>query len=118
MTAIGKQPVSVFAVWQPMLPTDWSAPAAGVLSRMPDQRVRQYWDPNHLIATRIGADARPPQPEPECCEQSGVLWDLAAVYPPDAVWTDRMPPAVLINGPVVAIADDLRASVEKLLTSR
>ena len=114
MQQIGGQPVAVFAVWQPMLPTDWSAPTAGVLGRLPSRRVRQYWDPHHLIAKRMGADARAPQPTPDCCEQEGILWDLAAVYAPDAIWMDRMPPAVLLNGPVVSIAEDLRVSIQKL----
>jgi hypothetical protein len=98
-----------------MLPTDWTAPAGFVLRRMRDARVRQYWDPNHLVAQRIEADARAPQPEPECCQRHGILWDLAAVYAADASWTDRMPPAVLINGPVVEIADDV---AKKLRTVR
>lgn len=115
MKQIGNQPVAVFAVWQPMLPTDWSAPTAGVLARMPDPRVRQYWDPHHMIARRMGADARAPQPVPDCCDQAGILWDLAAVYGPDAIWTERMPVAALMNGPVVSIADDLAASVRTLL---
>jgi hypothetical protein len=103
--------VAVFTVWEPMLPTDWTSPTGFVLRRMRDGRVRQYWDPNHLIARRIESDARAPQPEPECCERNGVLWDLAAVYPADAAWTDRMPPAILINGPVVDVARDVAAKL-------
>jgi len=104
---IGDQPVAVLAVWEPMLPTDWTSPTGFVLRRMRDRRVRQYWDPNHLIARRMGIDARAPQPEPDCCERHGILWDLAAVYPPGAMWTDRMPAAVLINGPIVHIAAEI-----------
>ena len=95
-----------------MLPTDWSAPTAGVLARLSDSRVRQYWDPNHLVAKRMRDDARPPQPEPECCERNDILWDLAAVYGADARWTDRMPPAVFIDGPVVAVTDDMGQAIQ------
>jgi hypothetical protein len=56
-------------------------------------------------------DARAPQPEQECCVRGGVLWDLAAVYPEGLMWTDRMPPATLFNGPVVDIASELEAAV-------
>jgi hypothetical protein len=112
---VGEQPVTVFAMWQPMLPTDWSPPASLVLSRMADVRVRQFWDPNHLMAKRLAADAKPPQPEPDCCEQEGILWDLAVVYAPDAVWGQSLPTASFVNGPVVAAAEDLGAAVRKLL---
>jgi hypothetical protein len=115
---IGNRPVAVFAIWQPMLPTDWTSPTGSVLARMPDVRVRQYWDPNHLIAKRMGADARPPQPEPDCCEQEGILWDLAAVYPQDATWADRMPSATLVNGPVVAVAEDIATAVKTMLSGQ
>ena len=65
-----------------MLPTDWSAPASSVLTRLSDRRVQQHWDPNHVLATRMKNDARAPQPVQDCCVRSGILWDLAAVYPP------------------------------------
>jgi hypothetical protein len=111
---LGDQPVTVFAIWQPMLPTDWSAPTAGVLARLGDARVRQYWDPNHLVAKRIKDDARPPQPEPGCCERNGILWDLAAVYRADARWADRMPPALFIDGPVVAVTDGIGKVIQPM----
>jgi hypothetical protein len=98
-------PVRVFTVWQPMLATDLAPPITAVLGRVWDRRAQQYWDPERLIAKRMAADARAPQPEPDCCEKSGVLWDLAAVYPRGATWTDRLPAAVLFNGPVVDVAD-------------
>jgi hypothetical protein len=86
-----------------MLPTDWSAPSSSVLRRLSDARVRQYWDPNHVLATQMKKDARPPQPQQDCCVRSGILWDLAAVYPASALWSDRMPNASMFNGPVVDV---------------
>ena len=97
----------MFAVWQPMLPTDWAAPASSVLRRLSDGRVQQYWDPNHLLAAQMKKDAGGPQPEQDCCIRSGILWDLAAVYPPGSVWSDRMPTATLFNGPVVDVTDGI-----------
>lgn len=86
-----------------MLPTDWSAPSSSVLRRLSDGRVQQHWDPDHVLATRMKTDARPPQPEQDCCVRSGILWDLAAVYPAGAAWSDRMPTATVFNGPVVDV---------------
>jgi hypothetical protein len=101
----------VYAVWQPMLPTDWSAPSGSVLRRLSNERVRQYWDPNHVLATQMKKDARAPQPEQDCCVRSDILWDLAAVYPPGAVWSEQMPPAVVFNGPVVDVTDAIEEAL-------
>ena len=97
-----------------MLPTDWAAPASSVLRRLSDRRVQQYWDPNHLLATQMKKDARTPQPVQDCCIRSGILWDLAAVYPPGSTWSDRMPAATVFNGPVVDVTD----AIEEGLGSR
>jgi hypothetical protein len=107
--------VKLLAVWEPMLITDWGRPLTLVLGRLPDARVRQFWDGTHLVARQIRADARPPQPEPECCDDSGILWDMVAVYPKGAVWGDRLPPAVFVNGPVIDIEPSLRGKVAELL---
>ena len=106
-------PVTVFVVWEPILITDWSAPGPSALNRLTDPRVTQFWDPNHLVALRLAADARPPQPEPACCNRRGFLWDLAAVYPRQAVWDERLPSATLFNGPVV----DYESPIQDLITT-
>lgn len=94
-----------------MLPTDWAAPASSVLGRLSDRRVQQYWDPDHVLATQMKTDARAPQPVQECCVRSGILWDLAAVYPAGETWSDKLPPAVVFDGPVV----DVAAAIESAL---
>jgi hypothetical protein len=98
-------------VWEPILPTDFTAPTTSVLSRASDRRVQQYWDPDHVLAKQMAADARAPQPEQECCVRSGVLWDLAAVYPKGAQWEERMPTAIVFNGPVVDITEAIEAAL-------
>ena len=91
--------------------TDWSPPSTFALHRIPDTRARQYWDPNHVLAKKLAADKRKPQPDEECCQRDGILWDLAAVYPPGATWSDRLPPAVLFNGPVVDVKSEIESSL-------
>jgi hypothetical protein len=103
--------VRVFMVWEPILPTDFSAPTTSVLHRASDRRVQQHWDSEHVLADQMARDARPPQPKPDCCVRSGNLWDLAAVYPKGARWDDRMPTATFFNGPVVDVADSLEAAL-------
>jgi len=99
-------------VWEPILFTDFGAPVTSVLYRAPDRRVRQYWDPEHVLAKRMRADARSPQPEQDCCTRSGVLWDLVAVYPKGARWESQMPTAMVFNGPVV----NVEGAILKVLT--
>jgi hypothetical protein len=104
-------PVTVFAIWQPILPTDRVGPYRWALGLLPDRRVRQYWDPGHTVATRMAADARAPQPTHECCTQNDIIWDLVAVYPRGATWTDRLPAAVVFNGPVVDVASAIESAI-------
>ncbi len=92
--------VRVYVIWQPMLPTDWVRPTTGALARLSDPRAAQFWDRDHALAKQMGRDARPPQPEPECCLKKDILWDLAAIYPKGVTWSDRLPTAALFDGPV------------------
>jgi hypothetical protein len=81
------------------------------MSTLTDARVQQYWDPKHLVSDRLEADARPPQPDAECCRQRDMLWDVAAVYPAGVTWTERLPPAVVFNGPIIDVASAIEAAV-------
>jgi hypothetical protein len=94
--------VTVFAVWEPILPTDWIPPTTGALGRLSDRRVRQFWDREHILA-RVMAESRAGMPPPDCCERSGMLWDLIAVYPAGAEWGATLPRAAVFNGPVVRV---------------
>lgn len=105
--------VSVFVVWEPILPTDWTAPTSGVLGRLSDVRARQYWDEDHILAKRMAREARPPQPVQSCCDHEGLLWDLAAVYPKGALWTDTLPPASVFDGPVVDVAAKIESALSE-----
>ncbi len=89
------------------------APTTGVLRRIPDPRARHYWDEGKVLAAVMKRDARPPQPEPGCCESKGTLWDLAAVYPRGARWESTMPPAIVFDGPVVRVTDAIEAAMSK-----
>jgi hypothetical protein len=96
-----------------MLPTDWGAPGTSVLNRLNDRRVRQFWDPNRIIATVIKKAEGSGQVHPDCCVLKGFFWDLAAAYAPGSRWGDTMPEPLLLNGPVVENAKPLEAIVEK-----
>ena len=106
--------VSAFAVWEPILVTDWKKPGSTVARRITDARAKQFWDKEHFVAKQLATDARAPQAEPECCTRDGILWDLVAVYSPDAVWADTMPAATLFQGPVIYLEREIEAAIRKL----
>lgn len=80
------------------------------LKRLYDRRVRQFWDPKHLVAAAIKKSGAL---HPDCCERKGVLWDLTAAYAAGTRWGDALPEPVLLNGPVVDTVIDLDAAVAK-----
>jgi len=103
--------IRVFAVWEPILPTDYSSPGTGVLARLSDPRVAQYWDKDHLFAAQLehelAADAD--HPKPNCCTRNGIQWDQVAVYAQDARWDGQLPRAVFLDGPVVRAGEFSKA---------
>ena len=101
----------VLAVWEPILPSDWSRPTRPVLGRISDKRVIQFWDKDHLIARQLSAQLH--TKEPTCCRNSGTLWDLVALYPKGASWNPAEPS--YIDGPVYKIQAVLQSETSKLL---
>lgn len=103
--------IRVFAVWEPMLPTDWSRPGTPVLARLSDPRVIQVWDQDHLLAGLMEKGAA--GIHPACCRRKGVWWDVIAAYPPASKWTASAPAPELLNGTIVRTAPELEAQLEK-----
>jgi hypothetical protein len=82
----------VLVVWEPILPTDLRSPVQSTFGRIPDQRARQFWDPQHFVAQelrRIAAES-PGQPQPECCTNRGFFWDDAILYAPHPKWRQTL----------------------------
>lgn len=102
--------VTVFAVWEPVLLTDWSKPRSAVLARLGDARVRQFWDRNKIVANLMSKADSSSAIHPSCCNRNGTLWDLAAVYGPGAKWDEGLPAPSYIDGPVVDVAGALEAA--------
>ena len=40
-----------------------------------------------------------------------MFWDVAVVYPAGVTWTDRLPPALLFNGPIIDITVAIEAAI-------
>jgi hypothetical protein len=72
--------LTVLVVWEPILPSDWSRPTRPVMARIPDSRVIQFWDKDHLIAEQLSRQLRTKQPT--CCRRhrcarKKARWSLA-----------------------------------------
>jgi hypothetical protein len=104
--------VRVFVVWEPMLPTDWYRPTRPTLKRVSDSRAAQFWDKSHLIAAQLKLQLqRLHGNAPNCCDDGGHLWDMAAVYQPGVKWGDVAP--AYDDGPVYRIAPRLERKISE-----
>jgi len=106
--------VRVLVVWEPILATDWTPPGEVALARIPDKRVRQFWDPEHLVASALSEKAKqkPPEPPPACCVQKGYDWDQVILYPSGAHWNEA-PASAFWNGPVVRVVPGLEKAMNE-----
>lgn len=101
-------PLSVFVVWEPVLPTDWITPTSGVLARIRDPRAVQFWDPDRRLSAKIIETRADPPP-------GGVVWDVVAVFPKGTRWENAFPSPVFQGYPVINAAEDLRKSLPAVL---
>jgi hypothetical protein len=99
--------VRVFAVWEPVLATDWPSPSAAVLGRLSDPRATQFWDKHRLISHSMGEHDR-----------HSLVWDYVAVYPTGAVWEESPPPALYHGDPVVQVTEAARAAIAQALAGK
>jgi hypothetical protein len=94
--------ITVFVIWEPVLPTDLAAPSTMTLKRIADARASQYWDKEHLVSKSIG-------------EKDGVIWDYVAVYEQGKQWDKAPPEPTYSNAPVIHALDETREAIKKLL---
>lgn len=104
LTQFARKPLRVFVVWEPVLPTDWTAPSTAALRRIGDARAAQFWDKRRLISHSMGEHDR-----------RSVVWDFIAVYGRGAVWNDHPPKAIYQGGPVVRVKQPARAALAQAL---
>lgn len=85
-----------------------------VQSRVSDTRVVQFWDKDHLVAGELKQQF--PSSRKLCCQRKGILWDVAAVYPPKVEWDTAAP--AYFGGAILDVADDVRQQLSALNSSR
>jgi len=110
-------PLRVYVVWEAVVRADAAGPPPGTYARIPDHRVRQFWDRELLLSQKMVQDLLAGSehlPEEMEITPETVIWDVAAVYGPSAAWSDAMPLPDYHGYPVVDVAKEL----ERHLTSR
>ena len=100
--------VHVFVVWEPVLVTDWHAPGADAVGRVPDARATQFWDPRHTLSEEIQRAAQSNQAAVLGELRGRVIWDFVAIYPPGVRWDGAFPAAQFAGAPVVRVIDEFR----------
>src|SRR6185437_11768252 len=98
------QPVRIFVIWEPVLPTDWTSPSTMTLRRIADARAIQFWDKRRLISRSMGEHDR-----------RSIVWDFIAVYGQGRLWGDRPPEAIYQGGPVVRVIEPARTALAQAL---
>ncbi len=74
----------MYFAWEPVLPSDDRAAAQASSARVPDPRVRHYWDDGLRLGIEMGEALRIP-PRPTIGHGRGVAWDSYLLYPPGPV---------------------------------
>jgi hypothetical protein len=107
MEELAGKPVRVFVVWEPVLPTDWTAPSTAALGRISGSRAQQFWDRGRLISHSMGEHNR-----------RSIVWDHIGVYRAGALWNDHPPEALYRGGPVVRVIGPARAAIARALQTQ
>jgi hypothetical protein len=111
----------VLVVWEPVLASDVAAPLTGVLARLSDRRVTQYWDPGRVISADLvrSVNEAPARYGFEAALPPGfVSWDVVAVFARSARWERDVPVPVHYGGPVVQSIDATRKAIAEALAER
>ena len=95
----------VFVVWEPVLPTDFSAPSTIALRRIHDRRVVQYWDRDRVLSHAMGEHDR-----------RSVVWDYIAVYKPEQTWSTAPPAPEFKGRPVVQYVEETRRTLAAIFS--
>ena len=105
-------------VWEPVLKTDIAAPVSRVLRLLDDRRVRQYWDPGHVVSSDLtrSVNENPNRyGREESLPPDFVAWDVVAVFRKSAHWDRDLPPPQHYDGPVVQAIGSTRTAIAEQL---
>ena len=96
----------MFAVWEPVIPTDLRAPSTAALGRIADPRASQFWDKDRLLSHAMGEK-----------DEDTIVWDHIAVYTRGALWEQAPPKPTYEGRPVVQVIEHARAAIARVLAN-
>ncbi len=111
-------PVTVFAVWEPVMEND-PPPTSHMLSNLEDPRVHQLWDPTHIMsdemrAAELAYPSSPPQARTRTKSlPDGIMYDTLVVFAPGARWKTTLPVADYLEVGLEAKLGELRLQLER-----
>jgi hypothetical protein len=110
--------IRAFIVWEPVLWTDLSPPSTRRLASISDARVRQYWDPEHLVSAAVTSSgwAAKNGLAVQGLKVGGrkVAWDLILIFPPGSCQGGGLPKPMFHGEPVVTTIRDARDHLRAL----
>lgn len=117
---IPSQDLRVYVVWEPILAADWRRPTTRTLGRIPDTRVAQFWDPDHLISEELrrAVETNAQLRKPACCTDHGHFWDMAALFLPEVRANGTLPSPIFFDGEVVGQESAIRSKLKETLSSQ
>jgi hypothetical protein len=102
--------VSIVVIWEPVLRSDRKAPGRSVTSRLGDVQAARFWDPQRIASQAAvrTALAHPERlPEAMRVDESFIVWDVVATWPPGARWDASLPWPEWFDDPVVDAESEL-----------
>jgi len=106
-----RAPLAAFVVWEPVIESDRGPPAPSVFAPVADRRAARYWDPQRRVSAALVEASRADAGHwglDGMLTPEGVAWDVVAVWPPGARFTDR---PRFLGGPVEDSIDGARRAL-------
>lgn len=107
-------PLTVLAVWEPIVATDLP-PTAAVLDNLVDRRVVQLWDPDHRMSDALAAAERAHPgsiPQARLRSDTGILYDTVVIFRPGVRWEETLPAPDFLDGGLAAVLDQVHVRLD------
>jgi hypothetical protein len=103
LDTLKQKDIEVYAVWEPMLPSDARFTVGRATKRLADSRVNHFWDADGVLAKAFAP----------VLSIDGDAWDVYLVYDRNAEWTDT-PPKPAYWQEQLGISDETKLNGPKL----
>ena len=108
--------VTIVGVWEPIFEAD-PAPTPNLFGNIKDVRVRQVWDPDHIMsdAMRASEVAHPGSPSQARTRtnnaDAGIMYDTVAIFRPGARWEATLPAPDYVEVGLESILPQVREQI-------